>query len=172
LAKAYDYVLAHGIGDLSLRPLAAAVGSSPRVLLYLFGSKDGLVRALLAKARKAELAFLRRAPETDDLAAMARTTWEWLSTPEHRPLLTLWLEAYVKSLVDPTGPWTTFAKDTVTDWLTMLAASQPPAHRNTPAATAERTLALSTLRGALMDLLATNDLARTTAAVTAAWPER
>lgn len=184
LTKAYAYVLAHGIGDLSLRPLAAAIGSSPRVLLYLFGSKDGLVRALLAKAREAELAFLRdsrpevvtdeppMAPEAYDLPAVVRTTWAWLSSPDLRPLLNLWLEAYAKSLVEPTGPWATFAHDTVVDWLTMLAAAQPPAHRDTEAGTAERTLALATLRGALLDLLATNDLARTTAAVTAAWPKR
>jgi len=47
LDRAYAYVLTHGISDLSLRPVAAAIGSSPRVLLYLFGSKDGLIRALL-----------------------------------------------------------------------------------------------------------------------------
>ncbi|HEX3650449.1 MAG TPA: TetR/AcrR family transcriptional regulator, partial [Pseudonocardiaceae bacterium] len=159
LAKAYDYVLAHGIGDLSLRPLAAAIDSSPRVLLYLFGSKDGLVRALLARAREAELAFLHgRRPETADLAAVVRTTWTWLSSAELRPLLNLWLEAYAKSLVAPTGPWAEFAQDTVTDWLAMLAAAQPPAHRDTEAGITERTIALATLRGAMLDLLATDDL--------------
>ena len=39
LERAYRYVLQHGLGGMSLRPLAAAVGSSPRVLLFLFGSK-------------------------------------------------------------------------------------------------------------------------------------
>ncbi len=34
------YVLKHGVATLSLRPLAKAVGSSPRVLLYYFGSKE------------------------------------------------------------------------------------------------------------------------------------
>ena len=58
LELTYRYVLEHGLADMSLRPLAAAVGSSPRVLLFLFGSKDGLVRALLARARADELAFL------------------------------------------------------------------------------------------------------------------
>ncbi len=43
---------------MSLRPLAAAIGSSPRVLLYLFGSKEGLTRALLARARADELEAL------------------------------------------------------------------------------------------------------------------
>jgi AcrR family transcriptional regulator len=48
LDAAYDYVIEHGLTELSLRPLAEAIGSSPRVLLFLFGSKDGLVQALLA----------------------------------------------------------------------------------------------------------------------------
>jgi AcrR family transcriptional regulator len=42
---------------------AATIGSSPRVLLYLFGSKDGLIRALLARARADELAMLARLRE-------------------------------------------------------------------------------------------------------------
>src|SRR5215468_11131787 len=58
LDRAYEYALEHGLADLSLRPLAAAIGSSPRVLLYLFGSKEGLVRALLARARADELGYL------------------------------------------------------------------------------------------------------------------
>jgi AcrR family transcriptional regulator len=51
LDAAYDYVIERGLTELSLRPLAEAIGSSPRVLLYLFGSKDDLVQALLARAR-------------------------------------------------------------------------------------------------------------------------
>ena len=47
LEKAYGFVLEHGLADLSLRPLAQAIESSPRVLLYLFESKDGLVRELV-----------------------------------------------------------------------------------------------------------------------------
>lgn len=51
------------------------------------------------------------------------------------------------------------------DWLALLAAAQPPRDRDTAPAVAERTLALAVLRGALLDLLATNDVERTTAAV-------
>src|SRR5262249_17829780 len=74
LERAYLYALGHGLADLSLRPLAAAIGTSPRVLLFLFGSKDGLIRALLARARADELAFLEqaRAAGQADLAAMVR----------------------------------------------------------------------------------------------------
>jgi AcrR family transcriptional regulator len=43
LDAAYAYTLEHGLAGVSLRPLAGATGTSPRVLLYLFGSKDELV---------------------------------------------------------------------------------------------------------------------------------
>jgi AcrR family transcriptional regulator len=168
LERAYEYVLEHGLGDLSLRPLAAGIGSSPRVLLFLFGSKEELVRALLARARVDELALLQRALENEglsDLPTLVRTTWEWLVAEQHRPLLTLWLEAYARSLVESDGPWSDFGHDTVHDWLEVLAAartSRPPARR--PGAS-DRTLALAVLRGALLDLLATGDIERTTAAV-------
>ena len=173
LERAYAYVLEHGIGDVSLRPLATAIGSSPRVLLFLFESKDGLVRALLERARADELEFLQQTrPVGGDLATLVLTTWEWLVADAHRPLLTLWLESYARSLVDPDGPWTGFARATVDDWLAMLAGAQPSGRRRTKTGAAERTLALAVLRGALLDLLATGDVDRTTAAVMAGLPSR
>jgi AcrR family transcriptional regulator len=170
LERAYAYVLDHGLADMSLRPLAAAVGSSPRVLLFLFGSKDGLIRALLARARVDELALLeqqRRASAREDLPQVVRTTWRWLANEQNRPLLALWVEAYARSLTDPNGPWGGFAAATVDDWLEILAAAQPPPRRRSKAGQTERVLALAVLRGALLDLLATRELDRTTAAVLA-----
>jgi AcrR family transcriptional regulator len=153
LDAAYAYVLEHGLADVSLRPLAAAVGSSPRVLLFLFGSKDGLVRALLARARADELAALADGRSSSDVGA---AVWDWLVAAEHRALLRLWVEAYARSLVDPDGPWGGFAERTVADWLDVLAPARDDA---------DRTLLLAVLRGALLDLLATGDAERTTAAV-------
>ena len=164
---AYRYVLGHGLGDLSLRPLAKAIGSSPRVLLFLFGSKDDLVRALLARARQEENGLLEelRVRRSADLHAVAIRVWTWLSAPEHRGLLVLWTESYARALVAPEGTWGGFATATVRDWLGLLADAQPASERDTPAGVAERTLVLAALRGALLDLLATGDEERTTAAV-------
>jgi AcrR family transcriptional regulator len=166
LDLAYAYALAHGLGELSLRPLATAIGSSPRVLLYLFGSKDGLIRALLAKARADELAVLDDVQGLD-LAEVALRVWAWLARPQHRALLAVWVEGYARSLVDPAGPWSGFARDTVTDWMAVLAQAQPPARRRTRAGQAQRTMVLALLRGNMLDLLATDDTARTTAAMRA-----
>ena len=169
LEAAYAYALRSGLGDLSLRPLAEEIGSSPRVLLYLFGSKDGLIRALLARARADELAAVQELTDarerTEGLEPVARELWRWLSEDAHRGLLTLWVESYARSLIDPAGPWAGFARDTVGDWLTLLAAGQPAGIRGTEAGHAQCTLVLAVLRGALLDLLATGDTARTSAAV-------
>lgn len=154
--------------EADLRPLAAEIGSSPRVLLFLFGSKDQLIRALLARARRDELTLpsrLHEAPSPPDLSTAVRALWGWLAAPGHRRLLVLWCEAYTRSLLRPGGPGDDFARQTVDDWLAELARVQPPAVRRTRAGVAERTAALAVLRGALLDLLATGDEARTTAAV-------
>ena len=42
-----DHVLGHGLNTASLRPLAQAAGTSDRMLIYHFGSKDALIAALL-----------------------------------------------------------------------------------------------------------------------------
>jgi AcrR family transcriptional regulator len=170
LEAAYRYVLAHGLADLSLRPLAAAIGSSPRVLMFLFVNKDGLVRALLARARADELAILDRLGQTSQgapigLVPAAEQVWTWLAADEHRRLLRLWVEAYARSLVEPEGAWAGFARATVNDWLAVLAACQPQLERDSEVGATRRTLALAVLRGGLLDLLATGDQHRVTAAV-------
>jgi AcrR family transcriptional regulator len=170
LEATYRYVLANGLAHLSLRPLATAIGSSPRVLVFLFGNKDGLVRAVLARARADELALLDQVgrsgdPATAGLATAVERLWSWLAAAEHRRLLKLWAETYTSSLVEPDGVWGGFAAATVHDWLAVLSAYQPPPERDGPDGAARRTLALAVLRGALLDLLATADQDRVTAAV-------
>ncbi|WP_280396344.1 TetR/AcrR family transcriptional regulator [Nocardia brasiliensis] len=174
LEAAYQYVLEHGLADLSLRPLAKAIGSSTRVLTFLFGSKAGLVQALLARARAGELAALAAIESSPagcslvdnaQLLRVARELWAWLSADEHRSLLRLWFEGYARSLVEPDGAWAGFARATVTDWLAVLADAQPEHTRDTDDGRAQRTQVLALLRGALFDLLATGDVSRTSAAV-------
>lgn len=163
---AYEYVLEHGLVGASLRPIADAVGSSTGVLRFLFGTKDELVRALLVRARQDELDMLDAVGPGAGLGEVGARTWQWLSDPAHRRLLSLWTECYAASLIDDSGPWADFARDTVRDWLDVLAAAQPAAQRRTAAGRAERTAVLAMLRGALLDLLATGDHARITRAVT------
>lgn len=162
---AYEYVAGAGLAGASLRPLAEAIGSSTGVLRFLFGSKDGLVAAVLERAREDELALLGAIPPQADLPTVARTIWRWLAEPAHRGVLRLWTESYAASLQDDAGPWAGFAAATVRDWLAVLARAQPSAVRNTAAGRGQRTAVLAVLRGAMLDLIATGDRTRTTRAV-------
>ena len=164
LEKAYGFVLEHGLADLSLRPLARAIGSSPRVLLYLFESKDGLVRELLARARHDELAALQGV-DGEGLEAVTATLWEWLSAPR-APAAAGALGGGVRALAGrprtargPASPGRP-SRTGSTCW-------PRPSRRGTPdqGGCAERTRALALLRGALLDLLATGDEARVAAAL-------
>jgi AcrR family transcriptional regulator len=170
LDLAYRYAVEHGLACVSLRPLAAAIGSSTGVLLFLFASKDGLVRAVLDRARADDLAALSapraRTGDRATLPATAGRAWSRFTDPRLRTQRALWFEACARSLVDHDGgPWAGFARASVDRWLAEFAMTQPPSERDTPTGRAERTLTLAVLRGALMDLLATGDAERTTAAV-------
>jgi AcrR family transcriptional regulator len=47
LARAIGHFAEHGIGDTSLRALAEAIGTSHRMLIYHFGSREGLLAAVV-----------------------------------------------------------------------------------------------------------------------------
>src|SRR5271156_2679712 len=56
---AVDYVLSHGVANLSLRPLAKALRTNARMLVYHFGSREGLMREILAGLRERGDAHIR-----------------------------------------------------------------------------------------------------------------
>lgn len=171
LDRAYEFVLEHGLAGLSLRPLAAATGTSPRVLLYLFGSKDGLVRELLERMRREQLALLvsgldaRPVAEGDQLGTteLVELMWSVLGVPEQRRAVRLTYEALLASLRPDPGPWRGFAAEQLGDWLEVLRAAQrgaPPA-----LADARATRALALVRGLLLDLLVRDESARVSSAL-------
>lgn len=160
LDAAYGYVLEHGLANLSLRPLAKATATSPRVLLYLFGSKDELVRELLGRARQEQLTLLASlAGEPYD--RVVERLWAWLAADEQRSTIQLFFEAYGRSIGPEPGPWDGFAEHSVREWLDVLVAAQPGVEDARIRAT--RTLAL--VRGLLLDLLAGGDPGRLSAAL-------
>ena len=66
LERIVDYVHAHGVSELSLRPLAKAVKSSPRVLLYYFKSKEDVLRSVFRETWRALIATIQSVEESDD----------------------------------------------------------------------------------------------------------
>src|ERR1700745_3507087 len=90
LAAAVDQAMRGGIADQSLRELAAAIGTSHRMLLYHFGSREGLLAAVTLAVEEAERATLRQAGpiSADD----ARRFWAHYSDPALWPQERLFFE--------------------------------------------------------------------------------
>ncbi|MGH3318519.1 MAG: TetR/AcrR family transcriptional regulator [Nocardioidaceae bacterium] len=153
LDAAVDYVVEHGLAGLSLRPLAAALGTDAPVLLHHFGSKDNLLVLLLNRVRD-RLRTVGRSATGDDPSVQLGAVWEWTSDPRHEPLFRLFFEAYGLALQRP-GRYAEFLGHVVADWIDEL----------TPAVGADRaTLAVAAVRGLLLDLLTTGDRDRVDAA--------
>lgn len=72
---ATDYVLERGLIGLSLRPLAAEIGTSDRMLLYHFGSKDQLVADVLRTSNDRSVAEVVALPPSSDLRAAVLDLW-------------------------------------------------------------------------------------------------
>jgi AcrR family transcriptional regulator len=144
LVRAADYVLEQGLAGLSLRPLAKALGTSPRMLLYDFETKERLIHEILAEIRRREAALLDAEVRTLD------DVWRWISAPEREPFLRVFFEVYVAALGrEEAAPF-------VRDWLEFLHERWQP-----PVDEATATLMVAVIRGLLLDRLATRDRART-----------
>lgn len=153
------YLAEHGIGDVSLRQLAAALGTSHRMIIYHFGSRDGLlvevVRAM-EEQQRAALAELRSEPLTS-AADLGRRMWERLSDPALAPFERLFFEIYGQALQG--RPYAQpLLEGVVDDWLGPLADVLVHDGMAPDIARAQARLALATTRGLLLDLLATGDL--------------
>lgn len=90
---ATDYVLEHGLLDLSLRPLAAALGTSDRMLLYHFKNKLDLVASLLRVSNDRSVRGIRALAPSRDVRQAVLDLWGAVSSPEQARCQRLYVEA-------------------------------------------------------------------------------
>jgi AcrR family transcriptional regulator len=151
------YLLDHGVGDLSLRPLAAAIGTKARLLIYHFGSRDVLVSSalsiVLGKLQQEFMAMLNEAPLPKALVAF----WRFATAKENEPYLRLMFEVHGLAMRDPA--YRDYLRGAVDSWR-ILVAERLGARKRQLA-----TLVVATLDGLLLDYAATGDRERTTRAL-------
>ena len=166
LDSVIEHFTAEGLADQSLRRIAEAIGSSHRMLLYHFGSKDGLllevVREVEARTQVRLMALGEDAVgETDQLI---RRMWAYLADPALGDFERLFFALYGRALQgdESIRP---LLKDEIEQWLdvnvTMSAAFGVPHH----VARTHARLGLAVTRGLLLDLLATGDRSGVEAAI-------
>lgn len=103
LAAAAEYVLEHGVGDLSLRPLAQALGVTHATLIRHFGSKEELLGEVVEHLRSGVLADMVAAEKLNpntSAADLLRTFWRRLDEPTERRQFLLLAEIYGLALRD------------------------------------------------------------------------
>jgi AcrR family transcriptional regulator len=155
LAACTDYALENGLPD-RLGPLAAATDTSSRMLIYHFGTRDGLLREILEEARQRQLEvfidLLRVRPEEPYPATLSHA-WSAMTGPPGTPYLRMF-----GRLHDTAGEplWPGFRRAATTDWLAPLEEGMRTLGRPELA-----TVVLAVFRGLLQDLDATGDAART-----------
>jgi AcrR family transcriptional regulator len=162
LAAAVRHALDAGIADLSLRQLAAAIGTSHRMLLYHFGSREGLLVAVTHAVEEQQRAALL-GPGPGTAPQDARRSWERLSDPKLWPQERLFFELYAYALRGRPGT-EGFLDGIVESWVAPVAAALVEAGADEWTARADARLAVAVVRGLLLDLLATGDRAGVTEA--------
>jgi AcrR family transcriptional regulator len=163
LDAAIRYLTRHGVADLSLRPLAAAIGTSARLLVFHFGSKERLLRDVLdaVQARlQASFAAIARAPRAGRQGPMRRF-WAWATNAENLPRLRLLYEVQFLALQNRRVFARYLGKAHLgrasSRWIGLIAPHLPGSLRN--AATA--TLCAAAFDGLVIELLSTGDRRRT-----------
>ncbi len=158
LDAAIDYVAANGIGDLSLRTLAAALGTSHRMLIFHFGSKELLwieiVRTVENRQRERLQALL---PDLEQPVGEAMWAWwKHISDPSLWQNERLFFELYGQALQGRPHA-AEFLEGIVEDWVEPAAALSIAQGVPEPLARAQARLGVAVTRGLLLDLLATSD---------------
>src|SRR4051794_8358311 len=158
LEAAIDHIATRGVTDLSLRELAAAIGTSHRMLIHHFGNREGLwvevIHAVEQRQRDA-LAEIVPDPAASGAEAM-RQWWRHISDPSLWPNERLFFELYGQALQG--RPGTTELLDGIVDaWLDPAAEGFIAYGLARQEALVQARLGVAVSRGLLLDLLATSD---------------
>ena len=149
-----DVVLAGGLPD-RLETFTAGTGTSARMLLYHFGTKEALLQAVLRRARARQRqeweALLRVRPDEDYRVTLARA-WAGMTGEQGRPYLAVFgrLREDAEQQL-----WPGFRREATVDWLVPLEEGLGTLGRPELA-----TLALAVVRGLILDLDSTGETER------------
>jgi AcrR family transcriptional regulator len=163
-----DALVAGGMAALSMRPLAARVGTSARLLIYHFQSKEALLDAALQRVRQRIVTSLHRQAEIEaprSIAEFLRMFWQWATSPANRNCFRLLYEVDGLIMRDRSGKAFGSAKADILGWLALLEAAIGPLGRDAARSHARATFIHASLNGLLQDFLTTGDRKRTTAAL-------
>ncbi|GAB3932310.1 TetR/AcrR family transcriptional regulator [Kribbella albertanoniae] len=156
LGDAVEYFAKNGIGDASLRGIAAGIGTSHRMLIYHFGSREGLLAEVVRTVEQQQRDLLE---ELTGLPVAEQSEQFWRKVTEATLIYgPLFFELSAHAMRD--RPHTAELKaDLINVWLPPLVALCIKAGIPADEAPTYARLGLAASRGLLFDLLLTGDRA-------------
>lgn len=115
LDQVTDHVLAEGLIGLTLRPVAAAIGTSDRMLLYHFKSRDELVTAVVARTIRRAVAAVEELPAEDGVRAGVNALWQALLRPPLHECIDVYCQAAATGLIG-TEPYLSVVRESNELW--------------------------------------------------------
>jgi AcrR family transcriptional regulator len=168
LDAAIEYVATNGMSDVSLRTLAAALGTSHRMLIFHFGSKEQLWIEIVQTVEQRQRDTLREIlPDpSQPVGAAMRAWWKHISDPKLWPNERLFFELYGQAL-QGRAHTAELLDGIVENWLDPITEINFALGVPESLARAHARLGVAVTRGLLLDLLATRDLAEVDSAMDA-----
>jgi AcrR family transcriptional regulator len=163
LDAALRYLVEHGIANASLRPIAAALGTSPRILMFHFRSKEGLLQAVFAELHSRLQASLRAMASLDSDPALGpplRRFWQWATSKDNFPYFRLLYEAQIVALQNP-QEYGRYLRKTSSDWRETALDLMSPSLKSTAMAS----LCIAVFDGLMLELMSCKDMKRVTEAL-------
>ncbi len=152
-----EFLAQHGVGNLSLRELAAGVGTSHRMLIYHFGGREELLAAVVGHVEAQQRAALAALAEhITDPVELGRTFWRRLADPSLAPAERLFFEIYANALYG--REWTeSFRANVITAWSGPVEELFRRIGFSRSEAAVRARVGIALTRGLLLDLLLTGD---------------
>jgi AcrR family transcriptional regulator len=166
LTAAIEHLAQDGSHDLSLRSIAAAIGTSHRMLSYHFGSRSGLLTAIVSELERRQRVFMAAMLEDRDATPgeLMWRMWEQVADERLWPYERLFFEMSGRALQgDPDAQ--ALRSELIDPWLASVDDLAARAGLPPEQARADARLGIAVTRGLLLDLLATGDRAGADAAM-------
>ena len=163
LNAALKYLMSHGVANASLRPIAAELGTSPRILMFHFKSKEGLLQNVIeelnSRLQRSLESTLNHNPGPERVAPL-KVFWQWATSKRNLPDLRLLYEVQIIALQNPAqyGP---YLKKASADWHDIAVQSMSGSLRNSSMAT----ICLAVFDGLMLELMTTGEHRRLTEAL-------
>jgi AcrR family transcriptional regulator len=163
LARVVEHAAEHGLADASLRDVAGSIGTSHRMLLYHFGSRAGLIAAIVEtiEAQQRDVLGQLGATATHPLEVVTQQ-WAILAAPEMAPFVRLFFEVVAQALFARPGT-EGFLDGLTTPWID--AGRAVAADLGADLDEVDLRIGIAVVRGLLLDAVASGDAAPPTVAL-------